>query len=112
MSIMYDSTNSGGANALADISRAIRKPTIGFTVLQAEADVGYPGSVIVQPIFDTANTNAEDRKMVAFTGIRLHWLDYFRNILTEGEFGIIVVVQSACPNLCVIDLKQVGGGAS
>eukprot|EP00980_Cylindrotheca_fusiformis_P027058 scaffold18572_cov129-Cylindrotheca_fusiformis.AAC.1 len=112
MPIMYDSTNSGGANALADISKAIRKPTIGFTVLYGEDNARLPGSVIVQPIYDTANTEAADRKMVAFTGIRLHWLDFFKRILTDGEFGTIVVVQSSCPNLRIVDIEQVGGAAS
>eukprot|EP00980_Cylindrotheca_fusiformis_P025844 scaffold14714_cov108-Cylindrotheca_fusiformis.AAC.3 len=44
--VMYDSANSGGANALADIAKVIRKPTIGFTVLYEEDNVGYPGSAI------------------------------------------------------------------
>eukprot|EP00980_Cylindrotheca_fusiformis_P031130 scaffold25862_cov152-Cylindrotheca_fusiformis.AAC.1 len=108
---MYDTVNAGGGNALTDLSKAIRKPAIGFTVLYLGTDAETPGSVIVQPIFDTANSDAEDRKVVAFTGIRLHWLDYFKNILTDGEFGIIVVVKSACPNLCTYP-KHMRGPAS
>eukprot|EP00980_Cylindrotheca_fusiformis_P014459 scaffold3860_cov116-Cylindrotheca_fusiformis.AAC.1 len=99
MTTMYNTLNSGGASALAKTSRAIRKPTIGFTVLYDE-ETPIAGSQITQPIYDTPNTAAEDRKIVAFTGIRLHWLDYFKNILTDGEFGIIVVLEGTCAELC------------
>eukprot|EP00980_Cylindrotheca_fusiformis_P010153 scaffold2261_cov124-Cylindrotheca_fusiformis.AAC.1 len=44
MSMMFDSAYSGGANALTDISKAIRKPTIGFTILYEEDGAGFPGS--------------------------------------------------------------------
>eukprot|EP00980_Cylindrotheca_fusiformis_P026136 scaffold15462_cov109-Cylindrotheca_fusiformis.AAC.2 len=111
--IMYDSANSGGANALVDLSEAIRKPTIGFTILyEDESGAGFPGSSIVQPVYDAANTDAEDRKVVAFVGIQLHWLDYFKNILTDGEFGIIVVLQSSCPNLVMAGTRKEVGDAS
>eukprot|EP00980_Cylindrotheca_fusiformis_P003024 scaffold703_cov131-Cylindrotheca_fusiformis.AAC.1 len=95
MTTMIDTMKSSNTAALVSISRALRKPTIGFTLLFEE---GLPvaGSQIVQPIYDTANTEAEGRKIVAFTGIRLRWLDYFKNILTDGEFGIIVVLESSC----------------
>eukprot|EP00980_Cylindrotheca_fusiformis_P027416 scaffold20339_cov128-Cylindrotheca_fusiformis.AAC.16 len=100
MGTMYDAATAQASAALVDVSKAIRKPTIGFTVLYSENGVETPGSQIVQPIYDTADTEAEDRKMVAFAGIRLHWLDYFKNVLHDGEFGIIVVLKSDCPNLC------------
>eukprot|EP00980_Cylindrotheca_fusiformis_P018348 scaffold5995_cov113-Cylindrotheca_fusiformis.AAC.4 len=95
MPIMFDTMTSSANSALVSISRALRKPTIGFTTIFGGGK-GMAGSQIIQPIYDTANTKAEDRKMVAFTGIQLHWLDYFKNILTDGEFGIIVVLESAC----------------
>eukprot|EP00980_Cylindrotheca_fusiformis_P025951 scaffold14981_cov90-Cylindrotheca_fusiformis.AAC.1 len=98
MTTMLDMAESKIAG-LASISRATRKPTIGFTPL-FEGELPVSGSQIIQPIYDTADTEAEDRQMVAFTGIRLHWLDYFNNILTDGEeFGIIVVLESACPDV-------------
>eukprot|EP00980_Cylindrotheca_fusiformis_P011983 scaffold2834_cov54-Cylindrotheca_fusiformis.AAC.1 len=31
--------------------------------------------------------------------IRLPWLEYFKNLLAEGENGIVVVLESACPKL-------------
>eukprot|EP00980_Cylindrotheca_fusiformis_P004622 scaffold988_cov100-Cylindrotheca_fusiformis.AAC.2 len=103
MGTMFDASTAQASAALVDLSKAIRKPTIGFTVLRTETGVETPASQIVQPIYDTADTEAEDKKMVAFAGIRLHWLDYFRNVLNDGEFGIIVVLKSDCPNLCVAE---------
>eukprot|EP00980_Cylindrotheca_fusiformis_P031564 scaffold26558_cov108-Cylindrotheca_fusiformis.AAC.1 len=95
MTTMMDLMTAGRTAALVSISRALRKPTIGFEVM-FEGEAPIIGSQIIQPIYDTADTDAENRKMVAFTGIRLHWLDYFKNILTDGEFGVIVVLESSC----------------
>eukprot|EP00980_Cylindrotheca_fusiformis_P018345 scaffold5995_cov113-Cylindrotheca_fusiformis.AAC.1 len=95
MTTMLDTMTASRNAALASISRVLRKPTIGFEIM-FDGDTPITGSQIIQPIYDTADTEAEDRKMVAFTGIRLHWLDYFKNILTDGEFGVIVVLKSSC----------------
>eukprot|EP00980_Cylindrotheca_fusiformis_P016204 scaffold4815_cov107-Cylindrotheca_fusiformis.AAC.1 len=84
---------------LYHIAKATRRPTIGFTQINIDLETTIPGSQIIQPIFDGADTKAETRKVVAITGIRLHWLDYFKNLLTEGEDGIVVVLESACPKL-------------
>eukprot|EP00980_Cylindrotheca_fusiformis_P014635 scaffold3974_cov140-Cylindrotheca_fusiformis.AAC.7 len=101
MPTLYDIVYAPGADTLVNLSRSIRKPVMGYTVMDVGTEAALPGSLIIQPIYDTANSDAEDRKVVAFVGIRLHWLDYFKNVLTDGEFGVIVVVQSACPNLCI-----------
>eukprot|EP00980_Cylindrotheca_fusiformis_P024138 scaffold11571_cov122-Cylindrotheca_fusiformis.AAC.1 len=98
--IMYDTMASPGTATLINITRAIGKPTIGFTAIRASDGTQVVGSQVIHPIFDTPYTDDKDRKHVASTGIRLHWLDYFKNILTEGEFGIIVVLRTACPDLC------------
>eukprot|EP00980_Cylindrotheca_fusiformis_P028132 scaffold22583_cov106-Cylindrotheca_fusiformis.AAC.3 len=99
MATLLDTVYAPGSSALINVSRIIRKPVMGFTVIDVATDSATPGSLIIQPIFDTANSEADDRKVVAFTGIRLHWLDYFKNVLTDGELGVIVVLQSACPNI-------------
>eukprot|EP00980_Cylindrotheca_fusiformis_P017260 scaffold5342_cov104-Cylindrotheca_fusiformis.AAC.2 len=96
MATLLDNTYSPGAGPLVDLSRSIRKPVIMFTVVNVGTDVATPGSLILHPVYDTSNSRAEDREVVAFAGIRLHWLDYFKNVLTDGEFGVIVVLQSAC----------------
>eukprot|EP00980_Cylindrotheca_fusiformis_P004906 scaffold1043_cov117-Cylindrotheca_fusiformis.AAC.1 len=81
------------------ITKAIRGPTIGFTPLRIDTETSILGSQIVQPIYDGPDTEAEDRKIVAITGIGLHWLDYFKNVLTDNEQGLVVVLESACPQL-------------
>eukprot|EP00980_Cylindrotheca_fusiformis_P030156 scaffold24484_cov142-Cylindrotheca_fusiformis.AAC.1 len=100
MPTMYDTMMAPGTATLFNITRAIKKPTIGFTSIRYSDGTSVVGSQIAYPTFDTPYADAEDRKHVASTGIRLHWLDYFKNILTEGEFGIIVVLKTACPDLC------------
>eukprot|EP00980_Cylindrotheca_fusiformis_P014464 scaffold3861_cov112-Cylindrotheca_fusiformis.AAC.1 len=81
------------------ITKATRRPTIGFTQIVIDADTTITGSQIVQPIYEGPDTEADDREMVAITLISIRWLDYFRNVLTEGEDGITVVLESACPRL-------------
>eukprot|EP00980_Cylindrotheca_fusiformis_P016356 scaffold4870_cov135-Cylindrotheca_fusiformis.AAC.6 len=81
------------------ITKRTQRPTIGFTQIRIDRETVIPGSQIVQPIYDGADTEAEDRKIVAISGIRLHWLDYFKNLLADGEEGLVVVLESACPRL-------------
>eukprot|EP00980_Cylindrotheca_fusiformis_P008664 scaffold1849_cov115-Cylindrotheca_fusiformis.AAC.2 len=78
------------------ITKATRKPTVGYTQIAVDIEHSVPGSQIIQPIFDGPDTDADDRKMVAVVLIQIPWLDYFKNILAEGEDGIIVVLESAC----------------
>eukprot|EP00980_Cylindrotheca_fusiformis_P018550 scaffold6142_cov116-Cylindrotheca_fusiformis.AAC.7 len=111
MPTLFDTSYAPGSDALANMSRSLRKPVMGFTVINVGTDAATPGNIIIQPIYDTANSDAEDRKVVAFTGIRLHWLDYFKNVLTDGDFGVIVVLQSSCPNLCTF-AQHMGSSAS
>eukprot|EP00980_Cylindrotheca_fusiformis_P002910 scaffold675_cov103-Cylindrotheca_fusiformis.AAC.21 len=94
---LFDTVYVPGAATLVNVSRYTGKPAIGFTAVDIATNAATPASQIIQPIHDTANSDAEDRQVVAFTGIRLRWLDYFKNVLTAGEFGVIVVLQSACP---------------
>eukprot|EP00980_Cylindrotheca_fusiformis_P028130 scaffold22583_cov106-Cylindrotheca_fusiformis.AAC.1 len=108
---LIDIAYVAGADALVDMSRSIRRPVMGFTVRDVGTDTATPGSLIIQPIYNTANSAAKQRKVVAFTGLRLHWLDYFTNVLTDGEFGVIVVLKGACPNLCTFE-QTVGSTAS
>lgn len=52
-----------------------------------------PGSYFMQP------TLTELIKIVALTGMPLNWQEYFQKLLTEGEDGAVVVLESACPKL-------------
>eukprot|EP00980_Cylindrotheca_fusiformis_P011350 scaffold2626_cov159-Cylindrotheca_fusiformis.AAC.1 len=91
------------------ITTEIRRPTVGFVQSDPDDEQSIPGSQIIQPIFDGADTENADRKIVAFAGIHLHWLDYFKNLLAEDEEGLVVVLESACPNLCegaVFSIRQ------
>eukprot|EP00980_Cylindrotheca_fusiformis_P020401 scaffold7425_cov66-Cylindrotheca_fusiformis.AAC.2 len=83
------------------ITNVTRRPTLGFTRINIDPTTTIPGSQILQPIFDGADTEADSRKTVAVVLIRLPWLDYFKNVLAEGEDGIVVVLESACPKLHV-----------
>eukprot|EP00980_Cylindrotheca_fusiformis_P018548 scaffold6142_cov116-Cylindrotheca_fusiformis.AAC.5 len=83
---LFDSAYAPGSISLVNVSRSIRKPVMGFTDIDIATDTASPGSQIVQPVYDTADSDADDRKVVAFAGIRLHWLDYFKNILADGEY--------------------------
>eukprot|EP00980_Cylindrotheca_fusiformis_P017710 scaffold5563_cov94-Cylindrotheca_fusiformis.AAC.3 len=103
MPILSDNAQSPGLGALVNMSRFICKPVLGFTMVNVGTDAATPGNLIIQPIYDTAHSRAEDRKVVAFTGIRLQWMDYFKNVLTDGEFGVIVVLKSSCPNVGTVE---------
>eukprot|EP00980_Cylindrotheca_fusiformis_P029602 scaffold23587_cov122-Cylindrotheca_fusiformis.AAC.1 len=95
MTTMYERATLGGFMSQVSIARALRKPTIGFTAL-LDGVSAVPGSQIMQPIYDTAHIDSGDNKMVAVTLIRLNWLDYFKNLLTKGESGVVVVLEGAC----------------
>eukprot|EP00980_Cylindrotheca_fusiformis_P009472 scaffold2070_cov105-Cylindrotheca_fusiformis.AAC.3 len=81
------------------ITKITRRPNIGFTRIPIDFEATIPGSQIIQPIFDGADTEADDRKICALIVLRLPWLGYFKNALTKGEDGIVVVLESACPKL-------------
>eukprot|EP00980_Cylindrotheca_fusiformis_P012654 scaffold3091_cov117-Cylindrotheca_fusiformis.AAC.6 len=81
------------------ITKVTRRPTLGSTRINIDTETSIPGSQMIQPIFDGPDTEADDRKMVAVVLIQIPWLDYLRNILAEGEDGINVIVESACPQI-------------
>eukprot|EP00980_Cylindrotheca_fusiformis_P031058 scaffold25757_cov127-Cylindrotheca_fusiformis.AAC.1 len=67
MATLFDTVYAAGSNAVGAISVSLRKPAIGFTLMNIGTDAETPGSIIVQPIYDTGNTKAEDRKVVGAT---------------------------------------------
>eukprot|EP00980_Cylindrotheca_fusiformis_P013555 scaffold3456_cov112-Cylindrotheca_fusiformis.AAC.1 len=79
------------------IAKVTRRASVGFTRIDIGDEKSIPGSQIVQPIFDGPNTDAEDREMVAVLLIQLPWMVYLKNLLAEGEDGIIVVIEIFCP---------------
>eukprot|EP00980_Cylindrotheca_fusiformis_P003089 scaffold719_cov117-Cylindrotheca_fusiformis.AAC.9 len=84
---------------LYNVTKIARSPTLGFTRLRLLDELEVPGSQIMQPIYDGPDTKAHDREVVAVIRVRLPWLDYFKNLLAEGEDGIVVVLESACPKV-------------
>eukprot|EP00980_Cylindrotheca_fusiformis_P005841 scaffold1228_cov119-Cylindrotheca_fusiformis.AAC.8 len=80
------------------ITQATGRPAIGFSQIPLDDRTFVPGSQIIQPIYDTPD-RTQDRKIVAIAGARLQFLDYFKNILTANERGILVVLKSACPRV-------------
>eukprot|EP00980_Cylindrotheca_fusiformis_P030347 scaffold24674_cov127-Cylindrotheca_fusiformis.AAC.1 len=81
------------------ITRATGRPAIGFSQILLDDLTLVPGSQIIQPIYDTTDRTVNDREIVATAVARLTFLDYFKNLLTEKEKGILVVLRSACPRL-------------
>eukprot|EP00980_Cylindrotheca_fusiformis_P015177 scaffold4199_cov101-Cylindrotheca_fusiformis.AAC.5 len=82
---------------LYHVTKATRRPSVGFTQFPVVLGTTVLGIRIVQPVFDGASTDAEDRKMVAMITVSNPWLEFFKNLLTEGEDGIVLVLESACP---------------
>eukprot|EP00980_Cylindrotheca_fusiformis_P022535 scaffold9422_cov116-Cylindrotheca_fusiformis.AAC.1 len=78
------------------ITKVTLRPTLGFST---DPNTKLPASQIMQPIFMGADTRSKDREMVAVIVVRLPWMDYFKNVLAEGQDGIRVVIESSCPKL-------------
>eukprot|EP00980_Cylindrotheca_fusiformis_P013626 scaffold3508_cov113-Cylindrotheca_fusiformis.AAC.6 len=73
------------------------RPNIQFSEFLIDSETFVTGSQVLQPIYDTADTEAEDRKIVAILIIQLYWLEFFKTILTQGQDGVVVVLRSDCP---------------
>eukprot|EP00980_Cylindrotheca_fusiformis_P029063 scaffold22710_cov114-Cylindrotheca_fusiformis.AAC.2 len=85
--------------AIADqyeITKETVRPTIGFARFLVDSETFVTGSKVLQPIYDTGDTEAEDRKIVAIFGMLLDWQEFFKNILTQGQDGVVVVLRSSC----------------
>eukprot|EP00980_Cylindrotheca_fusiformis_P014244 scaffold3765_cov117-Cylindrotheca_fusiformis.AAC.1 len=79
------------------ITRATGKPTIGLASYSVNGTTPVPGGQIFQPIFNTPDKKAKDRKIVAIADLVLEFRQFFVNILSDDEKGILVVLKSACP---------------
>eukprot|EP00980_Cylindrotheca_fusiformis_P011777 scaffold2813_cov114-Cylindrotheca_fusiformis.AAC.3 len=100
MTSSIDLLSFKGTAEIFAITRATGRPTIGFSQILLDDFSLVPGSQIVQPIYDTPDRTVKDRKIVAIAVLgNFQFLNYFRNILTENERGILVVLTSACPRL-------------
>eukprot|EP00980_Cylindrotheca_fusiformis_P018308 scaffold5970_cov130-Cylindrotheca_fusiformis.AAC.1 len=106
MTTNYDIISHARGADLYEITKKLMRPTMSFTdfFLDREQTIAT-GSQIMQPIYDTGDTTADDRKIVAINALVVHWLDFFKNSLTEGQDGVVVVLRSACP----VDLAYIYG---
>eukprot|EP00980_Cylindrotheca_fusiformis_P010299 scaffold2294_cov106-Cylindrotheca_fusiformis.AAC.15 len=99
MQTNYNYLSEKQAVDLFQITQAVMGPTIASFSILVDLETRAAGSQIMQPIYDRADTNDEDRKMVGMIVLQLHWLDYFKNLFLEenSDDGIIVVLKSFCP---------------
>eukprot|EP00980_Cylindrotheca_fusiformis_P013630 scaffold3508_cov113-Cylindrotheca_fusiformis.AAC.10 len=79
-----------------EITKETLRPTIGFSRFLIDSETFVTGSQVLQPIYNTADTTAGDRKLVAIFAMLLNWLEFFKNILTQGQDGVVVVLRSNC----------------
>eukprot|EP00980_Cylindrotheca_fusiformis_P020351 scaffold7354_cov93-Cylindrotheca_fusiformis.AAC.4 len=97
MTTGYDIITFPRTKNLYEITKEHLRPTIGFADFFLDSTTIATGSQLMQPIYDTADTTAEDRKLVAIISMLLYWLDFFKSILAQGQDGVIVVLRSGCP---------------
>eukprot|EP00980_Cylindrotheca_fusiformis_P012124 scaffold2929_cov107-Cylindrotheca_fusiformis.AAC.3 len=96
MTIGYDTISHPRGADLYEITKETLRPTIGFTEFYIDRKTIVAGTQVLQPIYDTADTTAEDRKIVAILSLLLHWLDFFKEVLVQDQDGVVVVLRSAC----------------
>eukprot|EP00980_Cylindrotheca_fusiformis_P012082 scaffold2914_cov107-Cylindrotheca_fusiformis.AAC.1 len=82
---------------LYNLTTATRRPSVGFTRIPVEWGTTVQGCRIIQPVFDGASTESDDIEMVALLTVSIPWLEFFNNLLVKGDDGIVVVLESACP---------------
>eukprot|EP00980_Cylindrotheca_fusiformis_P031578 scaffold26591_cov127-Cylindrotheca_fusiformis.AAC.1 len=105
MTTGYDMISLPRAADLFEITKSLLRPTIGFANFYVDSTTRATGSQVLQPIFDTVDTTAAVRKVVAIINVRLYWIGFFKNVLTQGQDGVVVVLRSAC----AVDYTRVYG---
>lgn len=89
---------------MAVTSIAALSPTSDFTPLvEDDATKVRALSAILQPVYEKIDTDAIDRRVVAFIWFRLDWASYLQNILAVDTGGIIAVIRGSCPITNVYD---------
>eukprot|EP00980_Cylindrotheca_fusiformis_P010481 scaffold2324_cov116-Cylindrotheca_fusiformis.AAC.8 len=80
------------------IIRAIKSPAIGSFFIHIGGGMKGSGTEVLQPVFDCADTADEDRRVVGAISLRLHWLDYFKNLFhgVDNDVRLIVVLKNSC----------------
>eukprot|EP00980_Cylindrotheca_fusiformis_P031558 scaffold26553_cov137-Cylindrotheca_fusiformis.AAC.2 len=99
MSMGWNSQSYGAVRDLFRIIRAVKSPGIGGFFIHLGRNTKSSGTEILQPVFDRADTADEDRRVVGGISLRLHWLDYFKNLFhgVDSHVSLVVVLENACP---------------
>eukprot|EP00980_Cylindrotheca_fusiformis_P005061 scaffold1072_cov124-Cylindrotheca_fusiformis.AAC.7 len=99
MPMGFDVGAFGALRDLFRIIRATKSPAIGAFSILVDAETAASGSRIVQPVFDRADTADVNRRVVGGIFLRLHWLDYFKNMFHGGDSDarLTVVLRNSCP---------------
>eukprot|EP00980_Cylindrotheca_fusiformis_P010474 scaffold2324_cov116-Cylindrotheca_fusiformis.AAC.1 len=99
MLMNWDAQSLPAVRDLFRITRAIKRPAVGGFFIQLGRDTKASGTQVVQPVFDRADTADEARRVVGIVSLRLHWLDYFKNLFHGGDSDVrlIVVLKNSCP---------------
>eukprot|EP00980_Cylindrotheca_fusiformis_P014103 scaffold3710_cov103-Cylindrotheca_fusiformis.AAC.2 len=99
MPMGYNAQAYSAVRDLFRITRAIKSVAVGSFFIYLGRGTKSSGTEIVQPVFDRADTADEDRKVVGIVSLRLHWLDYFKNLFHGGDSDVrlIVVLKNSCP---------------
>ncbi|CAJ1963430.1 unnamed protein product [Cylindrotheca closterium] len=83
------------------LTNATLNTTIGFSEMLIEKGGGSSlpivSSQIMQPIFDTTDTRAEDREMVGGVWLTMEWTKYFESFFTDETDSITLVLVNSCP---------------
>lgn len=85
------------ATNLFKAANATKSPVVGVTQVLADEKTSVAEGFIMQPVFAKAGGNRENQNLVGVALLQLKWIDYFKNLLIEGNNGIVVVLQSTCP---------------
>ncbi|CAJ1963436.1 unnamed protein product [Cylindrotheca closterium] len=87
------------ATNLFNALSATKSPVVGVTQVLTDAKTSVAEGSIMQPVFERAGGKTENQTLVGVALLKLKWIDYFENLLVEGNNGIVIVLRSTCPNL-------------
>eukprot|EP00980_Cylindrotheca_fusiformis_P012356 scaffold3033_cov91-Cylindrotheca_fusiformis.AAC.2 len=96
MAIGFDALSLVKVADQYEITKKTLRPTIGFARFLIDSETLVTGSQVMQPIYDTSDTTAEYRNLVAIFAMQLDWREFFKNILTQSQDGVVVVLRSDC----------------
>jgi len=85
------------ATNLFKAANATKSPVVGVTQVLTDEKTSVAEGSIMQPVFEKAGGNTGDQSLVGVTLLQLKWINYFKNLLVEGNNGIVIVLRSTCP---------------